>query len=151
METNSNRNTATLMQLSALTQYLIPFGNFIFPILIWSSTKDKSEYLDGQGKQVINFQLSVFLYSFILGLIAIPILLVTLLRNLSIYDISNYDNLQFRNINIESINGAVIVAIIAVILFIAIKASEFFLTIIAALKASNGETYKYPFTINFLK
>ena len=60
MEATNNKNTATLIHLSALSQYIFPFGNFIFPILIWSAVKDKSEYLNEQGKQVINFQLSLF-------------------------------------------------------------------------------------------
>jgi uncharacterized Tic20 family protein len=30
---------ATFTHLSALTQYFIPFGNFIFPILFWTSKK----------------------------------------------------------------------------------------------------------------
>jgi uncharacterized Tic20 family protein len=30
---------ATFTHLSALTQYFIPFGNFIFPILFWTSKR----------------------------------------------------------------------------------------------------------------
>uniref|UniRef100_UPI00286AE0C0 DUF4870 domain-containing protein n=1 Tax=Flavobacterium sp. TaxID=239 RepID=UPI00286AE0C0 len=55
METTSKNSTAALMNLSTLTQYFIPFGNFIFPIIIWSANKEKSEYIDQQGKQTINF------------------------------------------------------------------------------------------------
>lgn len=151
METNNNKNTATLIHLSALTQYFIPFGNFIFPIIIWSSMKDKSEYLDAQGKQVINFQLSLFLYSIVLGLIAIPIFLITLLKNISINDFSNHDEFPFRNFNIENINGIVIVAILAVVVFLALKIAEFFLILLGSVKASNGIDYKYPLSIPFLK
>ncbi|PWA05924.1 DUF4870 domain-containing protein [Flavobacterium psychrotolerans] len=151
MKTNSNNNTATLIHLSALSQYFIPFGNFIFPLLIWSSTKDKSENLDAQGKQVLNFQLSLFMYSLALGLIAIPIFIVTVLKNISIIEISNNDAFPIKNFNIEHINGIVIVAIIAVVLLLAIKIAEFFLILLASVKASNGEIYKYPFTIPFLK
>ena len=53
METQSKNSTAALMNLSTLTQYFIPFGNLIFPIIIWSTNKDKSEYIDQQGKQTI--------------------------------------------------------------------------------------------------
>ena len=77
METTSNKNLAAFTHLSTLTQYCIPFGNYIFPILIWSSNKSKSEFIDYNGKQVINFQLSMFLYSLILAVIAIPILIIT--------------------------------------------------------------------------
>ena len=139
------------MHLSALSQYVIPFGNFIFPILIWSAKKDKSEYLDAQGKQVINFQLSLTLYSLVLCLIAIPIFLITILRNISIYDFTNHNEFPFRNFNIENINGIVIVAILAVVLFLALKIAEFFIIILASVKTSNGIDYKYPLSIRFLK
>ena len=54
METTTEKNTATFTHLSSLTQYFIPFGNYIFPILIWSSQKGKSEFVDHNGKQVLN-------------------------------------------------------------------------------------------------
>ncbi|KAB1155037.1 DUF4870 domain-containing protein [Flavobacterium luteum] len=151
MEATNNKNTATLLHLSALSQYLFPFGNFIFPILIWSATKEKSEYLDEQGKQVINFQLSLFVYSLILALIAIPILLITVLRNFSIKDFSNHNEFPFKNINIEDLNGMAVFGILAVIVFFALKVLEFFLIILASVKASNGMGYNYPITIPFLK
>ena len=55
MTTTNNKNIATVLHLSALTQYIIPFGNYIFPIVIWSSKKDESEFVDFSGKQVLNF------------------------------------------------------------------------------------------------
>ena len=73
-KTNEN-NTATFIHLSSLSQYFFPFGNFIFPLLIWSSKKNESEFIDYNGKQVLNFQLSFFIYSLVLGMIAIPIII----------------------------------------------------------------------------
>ena len=151
MEATNNKNTATLIHLSALSQYIFPFGNFILPILIWSATKEKSEYLNEQGKKVINFQLSLFVYSIVLALIAIPILLITFLKNISINDFSNHNNFPFKNINIEDMNGIAVFGILAVVLFFALKVVEFFLIILASVKASNGIVYNYPITISFLK
>ncbi len=151
MEINNNKNTATFMHLSALTQYIIPFGNFIIPILIWSAKKDKSKYLDAQGKQVINFQLSLFMYSLILSIIAIPIFIITVLKNVSIYEFSNHNEFPFRHFNIENINGIVIIGLLAVVIFLVLKIVEFFIIILAAVKTSNGIDYKYPLSIPFLK
>jgi len=151
METNNYKSTATLLHLSALSQYLIPFGNFIFPILIWSAKKEKSEYLDAQGKRVINFQLSLFLYSIVLGLIAIPIFIITVLKNISNPEFSIHHEFFFRNFTIENISGILIVAILAVVVFIALKIIEFFAIILASVKASNGIDYTYPLSIPFLK
>ncbi len=151
METNNTRNTAAIIHLSTLSQYIIPFGNYIFPIVIWSTTKDKSEFVNRQGKQAINFQLSLFLYSIILCLIAFPILFVTVLKNVSMAAILNNENWVIENFSLGNISGIVAVAIMAALVFCLLKVAEFFLIIYASVKSSNGEEFKYPLTIPFLK
>jgi len=151
METTNNKNLATFVHLSTLSQYCIPFGNYIFPILIWSTNKDKSEFIDFNGKQVLNFQLSIFLYTLLLALIAVPIFLGTIFSAIPLNAVINEDNFMINNLNIENISGIVIVAIIAILTFIGLKVAEFFLIIYASLKTANGQEYKYPLTIPFIK
>jgi len=151
MTTTNDKNIATVMHLSALTQYVIPFGNYIFPIIIWSTKKDQSEFVDANGKQVLNFQLSIFIYSVILCLIAIPILIYTFFKTANFNTVFNDNHFEIENFNIHDITGISILGIIAGFLFFAIKFIEFAVIIIAAVKSSNGETYKYPLTIPFLK
>ena len=151
METTTEKNTATFTHLSALTQYFIPFGNYIFPILFWSSKKESSEFVDHHGKQVLNFQLSLLLYSLVLVLIAVPTFLITLFNNVPFETIFNDHDFVFRNFNIEGNIGMITVGIIAVILFGLLKVAEFFLIIYASIKTSNGEKYNYPITIPFIK
>jgi uncharacterized Tic20 family protein len=151
METTSNKNLATFTHLSILSQYFIPFGNFILPILIWTSNKHKSDFVDYNGKQVINFQLSMLLYSFVLTIITIPIFIFTLFNNISLLHIFHERHFLMNSFSIEKITGITIVAIIAVLLFVGLKILEFLLILYASLKASNGEKYKYPLTIPFLK
>jgi hypothetical protein len=151
METTSENNMATFIHLSTLSQYFIPFGNYIFPILIWSSKKDDSEFIDYNGKQVLNFQLSILLYSLVLAMIAIPILIFTIFNTISFYSIINEHDFILNHLNIGKITGTVIVALIAILSFIGLKVGEFFLIIYAAVKTSNGEKYNYPLTINFIK
>jgi len=151
METTNNKNLATFTHLSALSQYCIPFGNYIFPILIWSSNKAKSEFIDFNGKQILNFQLSMFLYSLVLAMIAIPILLLTIFSTIPSEAIFN-ENVDIENhFSTENITGIVIVAIVAILLFVVLKVAEFFLIIYASVKASNGEKFEYPLTISFIK
>lgn len=150
METNNTKNTAALIHLSTLSQYVIPFGNYIFPIVIWSSRKDKSAFIDTQGKRAINFQLSLFLYSIVLGLIAFPILFVTVFQNLSLHSLADGDWV-IENFSFANVTGIVAVAIFAGLLFCALKVAEFFLVIYASVKSSNGEDFKYPLTIPFIK
>ncbi|HEX8268785.1 MAG TPA: DUF4870 domain-containing protein [Flavobacterium sp.] len=149
METNSSINTATLTHLSALTQYFFPFGNFIFPIIIWSASKKNSDYVDHHGRQIINFQLSMFLYTVALAVIAIPILLFTIFKNVPFTDIVD-GNENIDGFSPANISGIVVIAIVAVLVWFFMKVAEFFLIINASVQAANGVRYKYPLTINFL-
>ena len=151
METTSEKNTATFTHLSTLTQYIIPFGNYIFPILIWTSYKDKSEFVNHHGKQTLNFQLSLLLYTLVLALIAIPIFFAVILQNIPMQAVFNDENFVIRNFNFEGNIGLISIGLTAVLLFGVLKFVEFFLVIYASIKASNGELYKYPLTISFIK
>ncbi|WP_433833458.1 DUF4870 domain-containing protein [Flavobacterium anhuiense] len=151
MEKTSEKNTAAFTHLSTLSQYIIPFGNYIFPLIIWTNYKHKSEFADHHGKQALNFQLSILLYSLILALIAIPIFITVFLQNLPIEAVFNDDDFVIRNFNIQANIGILSVGITAVVLFGVLKFVEFFLVIYASIKASNGELYKYPITIPFIK
>ncbi|WP_394773284.1 DUF4870 domain-containing protein [Flavobacterium sp.] len=151
MEKTSEKNTAAFTHLSTLSQYVIPFGNYIFPILIWTSYKDKSEFVNDHGKQTLNFQLSLLLYTLVLALIAIPIFAFVLLKNLPINTVFNDEDLIIRNLNIDGNIGILSIGATAVLLFGLLKFVEFFLVIYASIKASNGELYKYPLAIPFIK
>ena len=150
MEKITHTNTAAAIHLSSLFQYCIPFGNFIFPIIIWASSKEKSEFVDEQGKEVINFQLSLFIYSLVLALIAIPIVIFTFFAGAGI---GNHESAEylFENMNFAEVSGGLIIAVIAIFFFAVIKTAEFFLIIYGAVKASKGHHFKYPATIKFIK
>lgn len=150
METTGTKSKAMLAHASTLTQYFIPFGNFIFPLIIWSSTKKDSAYLDHHGRQSINFQLSIFLYTLVLCLIAIPILVFTVFRHVPFRRMVN-DNFNGAELTPENISGIVILAIIAVVLFCFLKVAEFFLVIHASVKAIDGVAYEYPLCIPFIR
>jgi len=151
MEPTSRNSTAALINLSTLTQYFIPLGNFIFPIILWTTNKDKSEYVNEQGKQTINFQLSLFVYSLVLAMIAIPTLLIAVFRDASFNAVINNDDLVFDNLSLGEHPGLLTFGIMAVVLFVFLKVAEFFLIIHASVKTSNGDNFKYPLTIPFIK
>ena len=76
-----DRQWALICHLSGLCGYVVPFGNLIAPIIIWSMKKDEMPMVDAHGKEVINFQISFTIWivsSIILVflLIGIPILIV---------------------------------------------------------------------------
>lgn len=150
METTTNKNTSVLLQLSALTQYIFPLGNFIFPTLIWSMKKSESKFIDENGKQAINFQLSLFLYSLVMGIIAVPIFLYTLFSDVS-FEMVNDGEWVINQLSTGRITGLVIIGVVAAFIVFLLKIAEFFLIIYAAVKNSNGEHYKFPLTINFIR
>lgn len=149
--TSNEKNTATFIHLSMLTQYFIPFGNYIFPAIIWASKKESSNYINHHGKQALNFQLSIFLYSLLLLIVSIPTLLYTFFKNSNFFELIYKHNNYSERFNLENISGVVVLACIALLIFALLKIFEFVLILIGALKASEGIEYKYPMTINFFK
>ncbi len=151
METSNEKSTATLIHLSSLCQYIIPFSGIILPLIIWSSKKNDSTFIDHNGKQAVNFQLSIFLYSMLCFVIIIPVFFICLANVIDLSNLSNSQNVIREVITNENIMGFVILAIVALTIIFVIKISEFFLIIYASAKSSNGEYFKYPLTIPFIK
>lgn len=152
MLTQHHKNIAALTHLSALSKFLIPLGNFILPIVLWTLHKDKSDFVDQNGKQIINFQISILLYSVIIAAITIPLFLFGVLEHISLGDVINgmHHNIDL-NINDSANIQFITLAIVIIIVAILITVFEIVFIILATTKASNGEVYKYPLTINFLK
>ncbi|EKT4519756.1 DUF4870 domain-containing protein [Flavobacterium psychrophilum] len=144
------KNYGTFIHLSVLTKYFIPFGNYVLPIVLWASRKDSSKFTDYNGKQVINFQLSMLLYSVILLVVSIPILLFSIFNTVSFNDFDK-GNFIFEKLCAGNVSGIVIVALVAIGLFCFMKIAEFFLIIYGAIKTNEGEYFKYPLVINFFK
>ncbi len=151
MEATTEKNIATFTHLSTLSQYVIPFGNYIIPIIIWTTNKDKSEFVDHHGKQTLNFQLSLLVYTLVLALIAIPIFIFTVIKNIPFQEWNRHHEFVWNDFSFGDNLGMITIALIAVFLFCSMKVVEFFLIIYASIKASNGEKYNYPLTIPFIK
>ena len=55
------RTWALICHLSALAGYVIPFGNILGPLVVWMVKKDTHAFVDEQGKEAVNFQITVTL------------------------------------------------------------------------------------------
>ena len=104
---------AMFCHLSALVGFVIPFGNIIAPLIIWTLKKDEYPHINDQGKEAINFQLSITVYILISVLLVFVVIGIPLLIILGIFSL--------------------------------------IMTVIAALNANDGNKYRYPFTIKFIK
>ncbi|OZV67729.1 DUF4870 domain-containing protein [Winogradskyella aurantia] len=148
MVNNHHKNLATFIHLSTFSRFIIPFGNFIGPIVLWAANKEKSEFIDKHGKQAINFQISILLYAIIIGTISVPFFIFKLFKGLDVIDFNGFHNFHI-NVGEPSpllyIGGGL--GALAVIAFII----ELALIVKASLSARDGKLYNYPLTINFLK
>ncbi|MBO3116370.1 DUF4870 domain-containing protein [Winogradskyella sp. DF17] len=61
-----------ITHLAQLLTYVTGFGGLIVPLVIWATQKDNVEGMDLHGKSILNFQLSVLIYS----IISIPLIFV---------------------------------------------------------------------------
>lgn len=148
MTNNHHKNIATFIHLSTFSRFLIPFGNFIGPIVLWITNKDKSEFIDKHGKQAINFQISVLLYALILGTISIPFFIFKVFNGIDFIDFNGFYDFH---INIGKPSPLLyITGGIGVLAFLGFLI-ELALIVRASLSARDGKEYHYPLTINFLK
>ena len=49
----------------------IPFGNIIGPLVIWLVKKDQFPYVDQEGKESLNFQISMTIYALVAGVLCL--------------------------------------------------------------------------------
>lgn len=61
-----------MTHLSQLLDLITGIGGFIVPLILWLTQKDKVAGMDMHGKMILNFQISLFLYS----IIAIPLIIL---------------------------------------------------------------------------
>ncbi|MGI9667431.1 MAG: DUF4870 domain-containing protein [Acidimicrobiia bacterium] len=109
--TAESRNWAVIGHLSAFIQF-IGIPAVIGPLVVWLIRKDQNDFSTEQAKEALNFNISMMLWLFLsafaililIGIVLLPVLLVT----------------------------------------------WFVVVIIAAIRASDGEAYRYPLTIRFI-
>lgn len=77
----TERNWAMLCHLSAFATFFFPFGGILGPLICWLSKRDEYAWVSINGRNAINFQLSMLLYivlalPLIFIIIGIPIVIV---------------------------------------------------------------------------
>lgn len=110
---NRERSLAMLCHLSAFAGIIIPFGNLLGPLLVWLLAKEDHPLVDDQGRESLNFQISIFLYSIVAFALVFLIVGIPLL--------------------------------VVLVLFALIQ------VIIASISANNGNAYRYPLCMRFIK
>lgn len=92
---------------------IVPFGTILGPLVVWLMKKDTMPFVADQGKEALNFNITV-LIAMIVG-------------------------------------GILTLVLIGVLVMIVVGIAWLVLSIIAALAANKGESYRYPFTLRLVK
>lgn len=53
------RHGAMLCHLAAFLGFVFPFGSVVGPLILWQMKKEKDAFIDDQGKEALNFQITV--------------------------------------------------------------------------------------------
>lgn len=107
------RTWGMLCHLSALVVLLgIPFGNILGPLVVWLVKRNDHMFIDEQGKESLNFQISMTIYFALAGVLAL--------------------------------------ILIGIVIMVGLIIANVILVVLASIKASNGESYRYPLTIKFI-
>jgi uncharacterized Tic20 family protein len=141
MTSQNEKTTAALLHLSAFAKYLIPFAGIVVPLIIWQTKKHQSQYIDENGKSVINFHLSILVYSIISAIIIGIFFLNTII-----------EYIQLQNAGQDIVPVDLITTVIIGVAVLGIwTIVEFILIILGSVKANEGTVYNYPFSISFIK
>jgi uncharacterized Tic20 family protein len=75
-----------ITHVAQLLTYVTGFGGLIVPLIIWAIQKDRVDSMDAHGKAIVNFQLSMLIYSilsipliFLFGLGILTLILIGIL------------------------------------------------------------------------
>lgn len=141
---SEERTPALLIHLSPLANFILPSMGFLLgPLVAWLIYRDQSKLLDEQGKEALNYQITVLIANIAIGGIAF------LLAMLGIFGSAITLGADGGLFAFLGMFGAFFAFYMPVMFIINIV--PFIFMIIAALKVSNGEIYHYPMNIKFIK
>ncbi len=119
--TDDEKTWALLMHLSLLGHLIVPLLTVLVPLFMWMSKKDNSPYIDDHGREALNFQITLIIYSFVLPIASLLITAITC-------------GVAFPLV----IVAAILPTVLGLVGMIP-----------AAMAANRGEYYRYPMTIRF--
>ena len=81
--TQDERTWGMLAHLTAFSGFLIPLGNIIAPLVVWLVKRDQSPFVADQGKESLNFNISVLLAGCVCG--ALVFVLIGILLGVALF------------------------------------------------------------------
>ncbi len=134
------KNWAMLCHLAAFSSVVgVPFGHIVGPLVVWMWKRGESPFVDRHGRESLNFHLSFTLYT------ALATLLLFAPFVLGFFSLSRAGG---PNASVLPLVGSLL---FVVAVYGSIALTGLICTVIAAIKAANGEHYTYPFAFPFLQ
>lgn len=78
---------AMLCHLLAFAGYTIPFGHLVGPLTIWLIKKNEMPFVDDQGKEALNFQITMTLAALVAALLTVVLIGFFLLIAIAVIDV----------------------------------------------------------------
>lgn len=82
-----DRQWGMFCHLSSFVGYVIPFGNVVGPLVLWLMKRETMPFVEGEGKESVNFQISVTIYAIISAILSFFCIGFVLLIALLIFDL----------------------------------------------------------------
>ena len=86
-EEKQERTWAMVCHLAALSALVTGFGFIIGPLVVWLIKKDEYPLVDGNGKEAVNFQLSMLIYGAVAFVLCFVLIGFLLLPAVAIFDL----------------------------------------------------------------
>lgn len=86
---NSETTLAMLCHLSTFLGYsLLPVAGFVAgPLVVWLTQKDGSPFIDHHGREAINFQLNMMIWSVVAGILCLALIGFVMLPAVLLYSV----------------------------------------------------------------
>ncbi len=151
------RNLGAVIHASTFCRFLIPFGNFLAPLVLWLANREEKEFVDFNGRQVLNFQISMLLYSIILGILSLPFIFGSFPGILEFDGWNSFYWNPFRDIHFNFDSGRFrhgqllwsvgVAGALQLVLFLL----NLVLSILGTVRSNEGQYFTYPLTIKFIR
>lgn len=110
---NGIRQLAMFGHLAGLLGFVIPFASVLAPLVLWLMNRSRHPYIDEQGREAINFQLTILVYLLL--------------------------------------SFGLVLALVGLVMIPLIVLFQLVMVLVAAVRVNDGEAWRYPVTLRFLR
>lgn len=82
-----DRTWAMLCHVASFAGFVVPFGNIVGPLVVWLIRKEAHPLVDDQGKESLNFQITMTIAVAVSVLLAFLLIGLPILLGLIVYDV----------------------------------------------------------------